>query len=564
MSNSSPEQVQYAKLSVLEMDDGDGDDHDDEIAVHFRNPSSFITHSALDESIDDDPGVGGTQHLSTAASSGGQFSSIRNDYPFPISRPPAKHRDWIYGIAFVAHFAAVVVISLIEENSLQHATDSYERAGSWASVVMITTLLGSTFGGLAAILLASYEDMRTLILQMALIFSIIVKFLLGNIMFIMRSPYSFLGGFMLFFALWDVVLYSTIKKSLSFSATLLQMIAQITKSYGLWLGITCIIVIAIQTLVLLWWGAFCIGAISTTETASVLPVTLLLFFSWYWITEFFRVLLSFLVGGSILWLFVRDEQQTNNNSSNNSSSNSNSSSHNNSSNNFHHHISDSSHTSNSSNSNSNNNQQQLRHIYAQQIGLYWQCAFTTSFGSLCKSALFLRPSQALLHSRFLFFKYHPQLPFFCKCIGNACDRYGGCGNVWYEFAKPYHSLSLSLLAVYGRTLKRTSQDLLTYYPETMNASLAETTRFILTAVASCIAGSLAIAFGLFAEGGDRDTWPLFVLIAYVVSYAGAVLAGTVYIAAIDALIVASVLNPARVAQSNQIVLLRFLRTAENE
>lgn len=560
MNDKESDHVHYAKLSVLEMDDGDGDDFDRDVEVNFRNPSSLITHSAMDESLESDGATGGDP------SAGGQFSSIRNDYPFPISRPPAKHRDWMYGIAFVAHFIAVVVISLVEEGSLHHASESYERAGSWASVVMITTLLGSTFGGLVAILLASNDDSRTLILQFALIFSCIVKFLLGNIMFIMRSPYSFLGIFMLFFAMWDLVLYPTTKKSLSFSSTLIHMVADVTRRYGIWLGLSSIIVIAIQTLILLWWGAFCIGAISTTDPASVIPVLVVLLFSWYWITEFCRVLLSFLVGGSILWLFVRDEQDPSHPHSNSSSSQhhgtdngralSNAS--------VHHSNSSSSSHGNASMTTTSSNSNSTRSIYAQQVALYWQCAFTTSFGSLCKAALFLRPSQALLHSRYLFFKHHPQLPVLCKCIGNSCDRYGGCGNIWYDLARPFHALSLSLLAVYGRTLKRTSQDLLTYYPETMNASLAETTRFTITATASCIAGLLAIAFGLFAEGGDRDTWPIFVLIAYLVAYAGAVLAGTVYICAVDALIVASVLNPARVAQSNQIVLLRFLRTAEVE
>jgi hypothetical protein len=532
MKEDRPEQqVHYAKLSVLEMDDGDGEE---EVAVHFRNPSSLITHSALDESLDD-------QEEGAVTSPSGQFSSIRNEYPFPISRPPSKHRDWMFGIAFVTHFIAVVVISLIEEGSLQHAGDSYERAGSWASVVMITTLLGSTFGGIAALALAYYDDSRALLLQFALIFSCIVKFLLGNIMFIMKSPYSFLGVFMIFFALWDLLLYPSTRKSLSFSSTLIQMIAQVSRQFGLWLGVSSIIVISAQTLVLLWWGAFCIGAISTMDPASVLPIALVLIFSWYWITEFFRVLLSFLVGGSILWYFVREDQSSTNPSN----------------------LTNNAYNSSKPGANSNSHYSE-NSVFANQIGLYWQCAFTTSFGSLTKAALFVRPSQALLHSRYLFFKHHPQLPTLCKCVGNACDRYAGFGNVWYDQAKPFHSLSLSLLAVYGRTLYRTSQDLLTYYPETMNASLAETTRFTLTAIASVIAGILAIGFGLFAEGGDRDTWPLFVLIAYLVAYAGAVLAGTVYICAVDALIVASVLNPARVAQTNQIVLLRFLRTAENE
>jgi hypothetical protein len=52
-------------------------------------------------------------------------------------------------------------------------------------------------------------------------------------------------------------------------------------------------------------------------------------------------------------------------------------------------------------------------------------------------------------------------------------------------------------------------------------------------------------------------------VCFYLAYCGISLAIQIYSAAIDALMVASALNPLRFAKENQIVFLRFLRTSES-
>jgi hypothetical protein len=372
-------------------------------------------------------------------------------------------------------------------------------------------------------------DSKT-ILNIALTFSLILKILMGNIMLIMRSNYSFLGVLVLFTAIWDSFQYRSARVALGFSATLIQLIASISRHFGLTLAICCSALVAAQTLVLLWWGAFFIGVISTLDSEFIIPVSLLMLLSLYWITQFFLHCVSFIVGGSMLWYFLRDESQQQ--------------------------------------QEGNQQRQQMQQSPEQLIAdalssqtlLYLRCALTTSFGSLCKAAIFIAPSHLVLHSRYILARYQ-QRSMLCRVCAGGVDRM--C-ELPYESARRFHSLSLCQLAVYGRTLHRTAEDQLQLYPETINSSLEETTAFSLGCLSSCIAGSISVLFGLIAERGEVSTWPLFIFVCFCLSYSGAALALSVYSSAVDALIVAAVLSPGRLAQENQLVLLRFLRTSEAE
>lgn len=474
------ESIEYSQLNIADLD---------EVVIDFQTATNS------------DASAGSPNQINN-------FGVIRNDYPYPISRPPTKQRDWLYGIAFLAHFLGIIMLSAIEKTSLQHAVISYNRAGSWASMVMIITLIGSFIGGMAAIFLVMF-DYRVNLMQFALLFSLIMKVVMGNIMLIMRSSYSFLGLIVLIDATWDSFRYKAAKAALSFSDTLIQMISDVSRAYGIWLAVTCGAVVAAQTLVLLWWGAFFIGAISTIPTEFIVIVATLLLLSLYWITSFFQQMLSFIIGGSILWLFVREEASSDRLSS--------------------------------------------------KLWLYITCSLSTSFGSLCKAAMFTGPAQFILHSKFLLIKHAGRSYSCCRFLVRWTERL--CQ--WaFPFARRYHRLSLCLIAVYGRTLVRTAEDQMQYHPETLNSAMEETTGFTLGCLSACIAGSISILFGLCAERGEVDTWPLFIFVCFCLSYSGASLALSAYSSAVDALIVSASLNPAKVAQENQIVLLRFMRTAE--
>ena len=74
---------------------------------------------------------------------------IRNDKPCPISKPPPKRRDYLYSWAFLLHFIAIFLLSLIEQKSLGDSLINYGRAGSWSSILMIVILVGSFLGYVA-------------------------------------------------------------------------------------------------------------------------------------------------------------------------------------------------------------------------------------------------------------------------------------------------------------------------------------------------------------------------------------------------------------------------------
>ena len=195
--------------------------------------------------------------------------SIGNNKPFPISRPPTKHRDGAYAIAFLSHFTLILLLSLIEQESLKKSMLSYERAGSISSIVMIVTLLGSFFGAVLAVLvIGGCPGQREALLGCGLVFSIVAKVCLGNVLLLLGAglgaglrSYSLqlLGVAVLFSAAADGLWYRAARDSLSFSSALIQMTIEVTGQYGVSLFFACATIISCQTCILLWWGAFFTG-----------------------------------------------------------------------------------------------------------------------------------------------------------------------------------------------------------------------------------------------------------------------------------------------------------------
>lgn len=446
--------------------------------------------------------------------------AISNDTPFPISRPPVNNRDWIYGLIFITHFIIILLLSLVEKVSLHNSTIDYARAGSWSSMVMIVTITG-VFLGVVFFYLLMATDQRIDILRFSLTFSLILKIIMGNILFIMRSKFSFIGLLIICSALWDAFRYPSAKSNINFTSTLIEIIGNLTKAYGIRLAIGCAMIVALQSCILIWWGAFYIGLISSISTSYVILLSIIMFLSLFWIVQVFHLFISYVIGGCILWLFLRETDSSSTNAIGSPDS-----------------------------------------TLKSKLYLYLQCGITTSFGSLCKAALFMIPSQIILHYKYSIFTR--QFPFLSRFCLPCLQAFDSLCNGLLEYAKKYHKLSICLLAVYGRTLIRTAEDHLMNYPETLNSSMEDMSSFILSCTASSIAGVLAIIFALCAEGREMDTWPLFFLVCYSLAFSGLSLILHIYSSAVDALIVAASLNPTMFANINQLVLFRFIRTSELE
>lgn len=437
---------------------------------------------------------------------GGIVHAIRNDNPFPISRPPSQYRDILYGLFFLIHFLAILFITLIEKTSLRHAVLNYGRAGSWASIVM-SLILVSTVSGVIVFIVLKIGDARLALLTYSAIGSFLLKICLGNILLIVRSPFSFLGVFLLISAFLDSGRLRPAHRALGFTSTVIQLALDVNAVYGLTLSLACIGIVATQTCVLLWWGSFYIGVLSTVSPGWVAAMTLVMLFSLTWTTQIFHYLISFLVGGCTLYYFAKDENE----------------------------ILD----------------------RRERVRLYTVCALTTSFGSICKAALFSLPAQMCLHVQAWMLRSLSPASLCARCL-TGFERWTGL----MEWAARHSKLNVPLMAVYGRTMARTAEDLCTFNAETLRTAEEEFTSYSLGCLATSVAGVVAIIFGLLAEARSIYSWPLFFFLCFYLAYCAISLTLHIYASAVDAFIVAAATFPARFAKENQLVLLRFLRTGD--
>lgn len=439
----------------------------------------------------------------------GIVHAIRNDNPFPISKPPTKYRDPQYGLLFIIHFIGIIVLTMFESSSMRHSVLNYGRAGSWASIVMSLTLLSTVCGCLLFFLFKSAE-FRSIVISYGIIFSFILKICIGNILLIMRSHFSFLGVFVLLSAFFDSGRMKPARVSLGFTGTLMQLALDVNTVYGLSLTIACMGIVAAQTCVLLWWGSFYIGMISTVHPGIVVFMTLIMAFSLYWTAQFFHHFIGFVVGGCTLYYFVRNQNEPIDKSS--------------------------------------------------RILLYLKCGLTTSFGSLCKAAIFVMPAQFVLHCHSWIVRNMSQAGSCYRLL--FCFSYFGDGLV--SWARKYNKLTIPSLAVYGRTLYSTADDQLTFYPGTLQSSQEDYTSYSLGCIATCVAGVISILFGLMAEAKHLYSWPLFFVLCFYLTYFGVSISLHIYSSAVDAFVLAAAINPDQFAKENQLVLLRFMRTGDPE
>lgn len=472
--------VQYAKLSLTE------NNFDN---LESRSPEQNKEEAFYDETLD-------------------KIVAIRNDKPFPISRPPPKARDWTYALFFLCHFGGILLLSLIEQGSLQHSLVNYSKASSWASMLMIVTLLGSFFGAVLSFAVG-WQSVRDGILAASIPFSLVLKVCLGNILLIMRSQYSFLGIIVLLSAIIDTFWNKSARDGVGFTSALLQMVMDTTSLYGVSFIVTCAAIVSVQTCILLWWGSFFIGLISTVSAGYAAPLIVLMAFNLFWTTQFFHSLMAFVVGGCVLWIFVRDEND--------------------------------------------------KLSPTSKLLLYVQCGLTTGLGSVCKGALLSPFAQtALVLNHWITRRPHATIQR-CSLRGvTACMLPPSL----LDAAEKHHRLAFCLTALYGRAYCPTAQSLLLSHRETLDICIEDSTYFLLSNAAVVVAGCVAILFGLVAERGEGASWPLFFFVCYYLAYCGVSLSIHIYSSAVDALVVASAINPIKFAHENQIVFLRFLRTSE--
>jgi len=458
---------------------------------------------------------------------GGSIGGVLgNDVPVPITRVPTSSRDSVYAVAFGAHFALIIMLSFFEGASLESSIIAYGKAGSWASMFMIVTVLGAFLGCLNIFLLANWNK-RDELLAFTVPFSIFSQVVFGLILVLQRTRYSPLASLVFLSALVDSFKFSRARESVSFASAVLSIVISILNRFGLFLVVTCVCLVLAQTFVLLWWGSFFVGLVASVHEAYADVLSVIMLISLYWTQQVFQAMVSYIVGGCTLWYFVKREGED---------------------------------------------------LHPQKrVLLHLQCGMTAGFGSICKGALYSNAAMYVLEIH----DWSRRADEGGLCTGMlrvVRGLVGQCVRPLLPRARCFHRLGFCLAATYGRTFCRSAADQSAAHEETLDIAIEDTTTHILSAMAKQVPAVLAIMFGMFVKTNakivdpsngsgtgiavtDNSTrsWSLLFLICYLLSYCGCSLALSTYRSAVDALIVAFGEKPDKLAKENQIVFSRFLR-----
>lgn len=236
-----------------------------------------------------------------------QSSSVGNDNPVPITRPPSKGRDKPFIILFFLHFVFIGLFSLLEKEENTNPLLRRSKVGNWTSMVMISTILGSFFGSLVIFLITNSES-RSLFLSQSIPISIIIQICLANIFFLFGQKLFLLGTVFLISAVYFSFRYKRCKDSLSFTDAVICFVGEISLRYGMWLTLICALIVFVHTCVLLGWGVFMVNLLANISTKYVSLLLIGMFFSLYWVTKLFHGIIAHIVGACIVWHFVRDDK----------------------------------------------------------------------------------------------------------------------------------------------------------------------------------------------------------------------------------------------------------------
>jgi hypothetical protein len=440
--------------------------------------------------------------------------AIRNDSYVAITRPPAKARDTIYAFLFLFHLALIRFLPNtfnFDETKNAFITHGKQKL---INILIFIVIVGIILGGCYYYALI-LSDSRQEILSISLIFSVVYQVCLGNMLVLFENTHfllQFIGVILLLMAYmeWSTQ-YSRCKANLASTCEFIDMAVHIGKRFGLQLPLACVFIVALQTGFISWWGLHFMNISSNIDSYSLTYVSLFMAFSLYWITQFFRGMMSFIVGGCIL-----------------------------------RHLSSKS---------SNDDDPEIDSL-SSYILFYSKCAFSTSFGTICKGALFCPIAQVVLGGQ-----------DWSNVRPNTCCSLKSIVAFAIEPLLPFASrncrLAFPLAAVYGKTLNYSSETHLDNFPCVLRILHQDTTNKTLSSSSMALAGLFSIVFLLLSVTEDRRDWAALFLITYTLLLCGISLVGSIYSSAVDSLIVSFTLNPNSFATENRILYLRLVRHAED-
>ena len=308
----------------------------------------------------------------------------------------------------------------------------YSRVGNWTSMIMISTILGSFFGSLVIFLISNSET-RIVFVSQSISISILILVCLANILIFDNQV--FMGIFLFIVSFYFISRYKACKDSIHFTNAVIGLVCDISNRYGNYLALTCGFIVFLHTCLLLGWVAYLVNLFATLDPhyTTIFLITMIL--SLYWITKFFHGFIAHIIGGCIVWYFIRDDQEI--------------------------------------------------FLPHKRLMLHLQCACSTSLGSLCKGALLSGLSDFIIVLHMWSSNYlinnneNSSQNERCRMLKRLVAI---LITPFLKMAFSNHRLGFVVTAVYGQTFRKASEYQVLLFPQTVEFSLTSVSNFNLTCV----------------------------------------------------------------------------------
>jgi hypothetical protein len=456
--------------------------------------------------------------LDLSRSDGHQHKQISGNSSVPIHKPPSQRRDAIYSVGFCLVFVLLIVFTaVIKREPYSKSLILAKFAGNWASMIMIAPLFGSFVGASIYLVMVTFPSFRDTMFSSSLEISIVLKICVGNV-FLLTSDFWIVGLFVFFSIIVDSMRFFQAKENLSASTSLIEMIESINEPFDSMLLLVCFVIVIVHMFVLLWWGVVFVYVISEVSKVQGIAVMLILMVCLYWIVQFFHSLLGSIVGGTYLWVFIREK-----------------------------------------------NSIYRREEHINQIFLYIRCALTACMGSLCKAALFVPPAQGILTTIIVLEWRLRSFGHQSRVLRTLLPPLLSLLHLFEPTARHFHRLTHVYIAVYGHTFHKASDGVNSRHPDTIDMMSLDSTSFLLKMVgsnAAIVVSAFLVGVASIEADNLERVWPLFFLECYVLTYACISLSLHGLRAASDALILASAEAPDEFSSLNPILYHRFSRITE--
>jgi hypothetical protein len=472
---------------------------------------THVHNQTIDAPVMNNYGRLGTQEPLAAQSGVHSFSS---EALVLISRRPTKRRDNEYAAAYLVVIACMILLSFMTSHGVIRSTFIiYGEEGSWVSMVMIATMMGTFLGNLLNFLLYSHEIRETLF-NVSLMTSVCLQ--LGLAMIIIDSEtWWVLALICMCSAAADCIKFRKARRYMTIAVAIIDTAIDVNARFGYAIGLFCISIGIVQCCVLLWWSAVFVRVMSGEIDFLFVVLVFVFSLSFYWTVQFFHSIVSCVVSGCFLWYFLDDSNKLEE-------------------------ATDAAVTT-----------------AGKRVLLYVHCALTSSLGSLIKAAFWGPLSHAVLvaihWSREREAFTSPMFTSLRALVNRLLTPLEGT-------AGKYNRLGTGYVAIYGHTFCRAASEV--SRDDISGILLDDTTSYTLKMLSTTAAGVVSILLAIIGSRQEGTSWPLFVFACFLLSYAGVSLSLHAYRCAVDALVIAYSDNPHKFESLNPIIFHRFLRTTE--